>query len=85
MTLYYFHVRKGDELERAAEPLPLDGPEALEDEAVELARDLLAEGDLAGLDRREWIFEVEDEAGATVLVFPFSEAIEPDIPTEAPA
>ncbi|HEV2559672.1 MAG TPA: hypothetical protein VGU45_13680 [Microvirga sp.] len=80
MALFYFHIRKGEELERAAEPIALQAAGEIGEEAVELARDLLAEGDLAGLDRRAWVFEVADETGATVLTFPFRDAIEPDLP-----
>ena len=57
----------------------------MEEEAIEAARDLLAEGDLIGLDRRLWLFEVADESGTTVLTLPFSEAIEPDLPDEGGA
>jgi hypothetical protein len=85
MAKYYFHIRKGDVLEEAPEPIEADGPEAVEEEAIEAARDLLAEGDLSGLDRRLWSFEVADESGTTVLSLPFSEAIEPDLPTEEEA
>jgi hypothetical protein len=85
MARYYFHIRKGDVLEEASEPIDADGPEAVEEEAIEAARDLLAEGDLSGLDRRLWSFEVADESGTTVLSLPFSEAIEPDLPTEEAA
>ncbi len=80
MPLFYFHVRKGEDLDRAAEPIAVQDVDQIAEEAVELARDLLAEGDLAGLDRRAWVFEVADEAGQTVLTYPFRDAIEPDLP-----
>ena len=51
-------------------------------EAIEAARDVLAEGDLQGLDRREWVYEVADESGATVLVLRFEDALEPDLPPD---
>jgi hypothetical protein len=82
MPKYYFHIRKGDVFEEAVEPIEADGREAVEEEAIEAARDLLAEGDLVGLDRRLWVFEVADESGTTILSMPFSEAIEPDVPDE---
>jgi hypothetical protein len=78
---YYFHVRQGDLLQSDDEGRDLPAAEPLLDEAIEAARDLLAEGDLQGLDRREWVFEIADETGATVLVLPFADAIEPDMPT----
>jgi hypothetical protein len=77
---YYFHIRKGDVLFEDPEGTEVSETEALEDEAIEAARDLLAEGDLQGLDRREWVYEVADESGATVVTLPFSEAVEPDLP-----
>ncbi len=80
MPRYYFHIRKGEVLVEDPEGTEVSETEALEDEAVEAARDLLAEGDLQGLDRREWVFEVADESGATVLTLPFSEAVESDLP-----
>jgi hypothetical protein len=80
MAKYYFHIRKGDVFEEAPEPIEADGQEGVEEEAIEAARDLLAEGDLIGLDRRLWSFEVADESGTTILSMPFSEAIEPDVP-----
>ena len=42
--------------------------------------DVLADGDLHGLDRREWLFEVTDGRGGVVLTFPFVDAIKPDVP-----
>lgn len=80
MPRYFFHVRKGEVLDQDTEGRDLAATEALSDEATEASRDLLAEGDLQGLDRREWVFEIADEAGQTVLTFPFEAAIEPDLP-----
>jgi len=37
--------------------------EPLREEAIEAARDSLAEGELQGMDRTGWIFEVANEAG----------------------
>ena len=80
MPRYHFHIRKGDVLVEDSEGIEVSDAEALEEEAIEAARDLLAEGDLQGLDRRIWVYEVADESGATVLTLPFSEAVEPDLP-----
>jgi hypothetical protein len=55
-------------------------PSPWKDEAIEAARDLLADGDRQGLDRREWIYEIDDETGATMLTLPFSRTVEPDLP-----
>jgi hypothetical protein len=82
MPRYYFHIRKGDLLVEDAEGIEVRQPELLKEEAIEAARDLLAEGDLQGLDRREWVYEVADESGATVLELRFEEAVEPDLPPD---
>ena len=80
MPRYYFHIRKGDLLVEDPEGIEVSEAGSLEEEAIEAARDLLAEGDLQGLDRREWVYEVADESGATVLVLRFEDAVEPDLP-----
>ena len=80
MARYYFHIRKGDLLDKTTEATDVRDSEALADEATEMVRDLLAEGDLAGLDRREWIFTIRDESDQLVLTFPFKDAVEPDLP-----
>jgi hypothetical protein len=36
------------------------------------------------LDRREWVYEVADESGDTVLVLRFEDAVEPDLPPGMP-
>jgi hypothetical protein len=82
MPKYHFNIRKGDVLDRAHEPIEIEDPEKVDEEAIEAARDLLAEGDLAGLDRRMWAFEVTDESGQTVLTFKFEDAVEPDVLSE---
>lgn len=78
MPKYHFNIRKGDVLEEAVEPIDVDGPKLLKEEAIEAARDLLAEGDLVGLDRRMGAFEVLDESGETVLNFAFTDLPESD-------
>jgi hypothetical protein len=85
MQKYYFHIRKGEILETSGEPIELQAAESVEEEAVEAARDLLAAGDLEGLDRRAWAFEVADESGETIYTLAFSDAIEPDLPDEVEA
>jgi hypothetical protein len=83
MPRYYFHIRQGDILIQDPEGIEVAETEALKEEAVEAARDLLADGDLQGLDRREWLYEIADESGATVLTLLFSDAVEPDLPGAA--
>ena len=68
MPRYFFHIRKGGLLEEAPEAVELPEGWSLAEEAVEFARNLLAEGDLAGLDRQDWVFEVADEWRARSFV-----------------
>ena len=79
MPRYFFHIRNSDVLVDDPEGTEVSQSEFLRDEAIEAARDLLADGDLQGLDRREWAFEVADESGTTVLTLPFLEAAEADL------
>jgi hypothetical protein len=80
MPRFFFHVPKGEVFERDEEGREIAATGSLSEEAMEASRDLLAEGDLQGLDRRERTFEIADEAGQTVLTFPFEAAIQPDLP-----
>jgi hypothetical protein len=80
MPRYYFNILKGETLEHDSEGTEIAEGEPLDEEALEAARDLLADGDLQGLDRREWVFEVADEAGTVVHTLLFDDAIEPDMP-----
>jgi hypothetical protein len=82
MPRYYLRIHKGDVFVEGAEGIEVRELESLEEEAIEAARDLLAEGDLQGLDRREWVYEVADESGTTVLTLRFEEAVEPDLPPD---
>jgi hypothetical protein len=83
MPRYFFHIRRGNVLVEDSEGIEVSEIEALEEEGIEAARDLLADGDLGGLDRREWAFEIADETGTTVLALPFKEAVEADLPVVA--
>ncbi len=58
MPHYLFHIRKGDVFTEDPKGIDVPETEGLEEEAIEAARDLLADGDLQGLDRREWVFEI---------------------------
>ena len=82
MPRYFFHIRKGGLLEEAPQAVELPEGSSLAEEAVEFARNLLAEGDLAGPDRQDWVFEVADESGEPVLLFYFADALEPDLPKD---
>ena len=53
--------------------------------AITKARDMLAEGDRKGEDRRSWRVEVMDRANRHVLTVGFSEALDPKASGEAEA
>jgi hypothetical protein len=80
---YYFHIRQGEVRAEDREGVEVPNAGSISEEAIEAARDLLAEGDLQGLDRREWAFEVADETGMIVLTLAFQDAVEPDLPPGA--
>ena len=84
MPRYFFHIRKGDVLVQSLESIEVSTGDSLEEKAAEAARDLLADGDLQGVDRREWVFEVAGESGTTVLTLPFAEAAEAEFSAAAP-
>ena len=84
MPRFYLHIRKGEELVRDRAGMELQAGE-LHEEAIEAARDILAEGDLSGLDRRAWVFEIADEVGGVVLMLPSVDAAEPDPPATPPS
>jgi hypothetical protein len=79
---YYFHIRSDDVRVEDLAGLEVPPTESLDEKAIEAARDLLADGDLQGLDRRGWVYEVTDETGTTVLTLAFKDAIEP-VPAQA--
>lgn len=85
MPRYYFHIRKGDVLVEDQDGTEVSEAGSVEEEAVEAARDLLADGDREGPDRREWVYEVADATGATVLLLPFEAADEADFSAAASA
>ncbi len=49
MPRYYFHIRKGEVHVEDPEGTEVSQTESLEDDAIEAARDLLADGDRQGL------------------------------------
>jgi hypothetical protein len=83
MPLYVLRARIGNALVRTSEGIEAATDEGLEEQAVEAARDLLAQGDLQGLDRRDWVFEVADESGTIVLTLPRMAAAEAEVPPAA--
>ena len=71
MPRYFFHIRKHERLQEDPEGAELSSPEAAIEEAIEAARDLLADkvrsGDVVDGDE----FEIRDENDQVVHVLPF--------------
>jgi hypothetical protein len=76
MTVYFLHVRDGYRLISDPEGCVFRDLESARSEAIESAREFMAEGQLRdgriGLDRS---IEIWDEAGARLLVVPFRETV----------
>lgn len=75
MPRYFFHIRQGDELFTDDEGEELADLNAVRNEAVESARELMADDVAQGRPSELRVFEVTDEHGNTVLTLPFEDAI----------
>ncbi len=75
MPRYFLHVREAGDL--VEDPDGVDFPDvaAARMEAVEAAREIMAEHIRKGLDVSGWSFEIADGSGRPVMTVPFSEAI----------
>ena len=77
MARYFFNIRSGGETIADSEGQEFASLEVARNEAVESARELLAEAVLLGeaIDHRH--FEIADEEGKTLAVVAFREAVRP--------
>jgi hypothetical protein len=75
MSLHFFHVKDGVDLIEDHTGSDLPDLEAAREEALEGAREMLADGILSGRNRMRQRFEIRDAAGTTVLIVPFSDAM----------
>jgi hypothetical protein len=76
-ALFYFNINTGKGVVEDPEGVTHPDLQAARRQALSQARDLVAEGDLKGEDRRRWRFEIMDRANQPVLTVEFSEALEP--------
>ncbi|MBA3446434.1 MAG: hypothetical protein H0T56_02275 [Pseudaminobacter sp.] len=75
MPRYYFHLRDGDQLREDFEGEDLADLAAVEETAMAAAKEIIAEGLLAGQPvLTNYSFEVCDEQRNTILRFPFVDA-----------
>ena len=75
MPLYYFHVINGEETIRDEEGIDLANMDEVREEALQAARQIMAELVLTGKDLDNRRFEIEDDAGETMLIYPFKLAL----------
>ena len=74
--MYYFHHQKADQLLRDDEGDDLPDLLAAREEAVQSARELIANAAREGRDARNESFVVVDDLGRTVLIFKFVDALD---------
>ena len=77
MPIYFFHIRGRDEFIRDLEGMELPDMAAVREEASEGARTIMADRVRKGSDPDHQAFQVEDDAGRTVLDYPFLDALKP--------
>jgi hypothetical protein len=70
--MYYFDLAENGDAMRDDEGTNLRDLEALREEALCAAREIMANAVNAGHTARDFKFEVRDESGARVLTFPFT-------------
>jgi hypothetical protein len=73
-ALYYFNVRTPSGLIEDPEGETYSSLQIAREDALAKARDMIAEGDQKGEDRRGWRFEIMDRANQHVLTVMFSES-----------
>jgi hypothetical protein len=69
---YFFHIRDGDRIEADEFGVDLSGTEAVREEALITAGQMVRDAARAGQNVFARSFEVVDEAGAPVLSFAFA-------------
>lgn len=74
MSRYFFHIEDGEEQIKDLEGIELEGLDAVRDEALQSARELMSEGILNGRQSDGRRFVVTDEGGVIVAEIPFAEA-----------
>jgi hypothetical protein len=75
MPRYFFHFRSPTSLREDYEGEDFADLAAVEENAMASAKEIIAEGLLGGKPvLTDFSFEVHDEAGRLLLVFPFAEA-----------
>jgi hypothetical protein len=76
-ALYYFNIWTESELVSDPEGNRYPDLQAARDVAIAMARDMIAEGDQKGDDRRGWHVEITNRANQPVLTVAFAEVLGP--------
>ncbi|MDB5652291.1 MAG: hypothetical protein JWL62_3811 [Hyphomicrobiales bacterium] len=76
MARYHFHIVGDDGRIEDLEGKHLHDMDAVREEAVAGAREIMSSRILGGNRSAHWKFEIEDEAGRSVLRMSFAEAID---------
>jgi hypothetical protein len=76
MTRYFFNIRLADGVLKDTEGQELRSLEEARAEAIETAKELMAESILLGEKIDHRAFEISDESGETLDVIPFSVAVD---------
>lgn len=77
-ALYYFNVRTPSGVLEDPEGDTYSSLQAARACALDKARDMIADGNQKGEDRRSWHVEIMDRANHLVLAVPFSEVLGPE-------
>ena len=75
MTLYFFHLRDGEDILLDPEGTRLDGAAAIAKTALVAARSLISDDALNGHISLHYRIDVEDEAGDVVHSLAFNDAV----------
>jgi hypothetical protein len=76
-ALYYFNIRTESDLMSDPEGNRYPDLQAARNVAIAMARDMIAEGDQKGDDRRGWHVEITNRANQPVLTVAFAEVLGP--------
>ena len=78
MPRFFFNLWDSKAFVADAQGIELPSLDAVRDEAIKSALDVLTDGRAKGEDRTGWTFEVKDDQDRTVLQLPFAEAVAAD-------
>ncbi len=76
MPRYFFHVREAADLVEDLDGIEFPDDAAAGAEAIEAARDIMAEYIRKGQDVSGWCFEIADGSSRPIMTVPFSEAVQ---------